>query len=74
MWMMSLHLQINKNLIILYISIKLPFIFKTFVLSIYELHLKTGFTVIHVPHCCRFARLHETYSEIDVEAVNLNGK
>ena len=27
--------------------IKLPFIFKTFVLSIFEWPLKTGFTVVH---------------------------
>ena len=59
---------------ILSTSIKLPFVVKTFVLSFYEWPLKTGFTVIHILHCCRFARLHETYSEIDVEAVNLNGK
>ena len=28
--------------------IKLPFVLKTFVLSIFEWSLKTGFTVIHV--------------------------
>ena len=27
--------------------IKLPFVFKTFVLSIFDLLLKTGFTVVH---------------------------
>ena len=30
--------------------IKLPFSIKTFVLSIYKLPLKTGFTVYHVAH------------------------
>ena len=36
--------------------IKLPFVFKTFVLSIFEYPLKTGFN-IHVFHaCCNYNR------------------
>ena len=32
--------------------IKLSFVFKTFVLSIFEWQLKTGFTVVQVVCCC----------------------
>ena len=33
--------------------IKLPFVFKTFVLSIFEWSLKTGFTVLNINLFCR---------------------
>ena len=45
-WNLGSEYNIGEHSAILLTSIKLPFVFKTFVLAIFECPLKTGFTVL----------------------------